>query len=75
MSMNLCWNYKRSFDEFWFQTPTDLTFDVLDASTNEKRWELIHNYMVESKWDEVDIQSVKDHFDSKLEDGWTLTYI
>ena len=45
MSMNLIWRDKNdSFKEdFQYQTPTNLTYDVLNENNKEKQLELIQN--------------------------------
>lgn len=70
MSTNLifmttyCW---RSVD-FTFQTPTALTYAVLNAKTTEERIEIIKNLMIKWSWDEEDIDRLTKEITEMLND-------
>lgn len=69
MSMNLVFtaNCGHSVD-FPFQTPTALTFAVLEAKTKEERIEIIKNQMIKWSWDEEDIDRLLKEITEKLDD-------
>lgn len=58
MSMNLVYQYIDengkcvARDDFTFQTPTELTYKVLEASTKENQISIIREYLKTKGWDE-----------------------
>lgn len=73
MSMNLIFDIKDVKDnrlpghvDFPFQTPTDLTYDVLNAETIEGKLDLIKKVMVSWKWDENHISNTLSEIESLL---------
>jgi hypothetical protein len=52
MSMNLCFltRHTRRRVNFPFQTPTDLTYAVMDAKSNFEKRKLLEQFMDEQKW-------------------------
>jgi len=62
MSMNLCFDVKGSSAvvDFPFQTPTDLTYKVLEAKSNEERIEIIEKQLVEWEWEDEEINRIMD---------------
>ena len=60
MSMNLAFEtvQGRHLVKFPFQTPTDLSFKVYRATTNQQRIQLIEEQVKAWKWDKRDIDRV-----------------
>jgi len=79
MSMNLVFVKKVDgeavYKDFPFQTPTNLTFDVLDAGSKEKRLDLIQNYIDGCDWGPSVTERVMEKIKHHIENGWELTYI
>ena len=66
MSMNLIFRVKgcKGYVDFPFQTPTKLTYSVLNCKSKEKQLKLIKDYIDDMTWDPVikktKIKEVKD---------------
>lgn len=57
MSMNLCFDVKGGgMVDFPFQTPTELTYDVLREPNNDKRLALLRAAMEKWSWDKKQIE-------------------
>ena len=59
MSMNLCFDVKggSGIVDFPFQTPTNLTFKVLKASTKEDRLLILKEQMLVWEWSKEDVEN------------------
>lgn len=69
MSMNLIFTIKDcpiSSVEFPFQTPTDLTYDVLNAKSMEEKLELIKNCLIQWDTEEQMINEILEEVESLL---------
>lgn len=60
MSMNLIFDVKGGpgYVDFPFQTPTNLTYAVLDAKSNEERIEIIEKQLIEWDWEGEEITRI-----------------
>lgn len=59
MSMNLAFTTRDGhFVEFPFQTPTDLSYAVINLRTTEAKLELIENQIRKWGWDEEEISEM-----------------
>lgn len=70
MSMNLCFetiNGKHWVD-FPFQTPTGLSYAVLNAKTNSERFDLIENELKKWKWKPSEISEMMYKIKTLMED-------
>lgn len=64
------------FEAFPFQTPTDITTDVLVATSKEEQLRILWNFLVKANWLIEDIREVLDEIRENLKDKkTTLTFI
>jgi hypothetical protein len=69
MSMNLAFRTRKyHYVEFPFQTPTDLSYKVLNTKTTKARLEHIENYLKETFLDQETIQNLLEQTKSMFED-------
>lgn len=78
MSMNLYFETKDgvAMVDFPFQTPTDLTYAVIEEKDNTRRLELIKDAMISWEWDYDDIHEMLIRISEMLNsDHLQLTYM
>ena len=63
MSMNLFFkikNSKHGWIDFPFQTPTDLSQEVINEKDNDKRLSILIKYMDDCEWDKITKERIYD---------------
>lgn len=77
MSMNLYFQLKNSkhLIDFPFQTPTDWTWEMMEAKTLEERVKILRSKQMDSRFSWLDEKLVQECISMLSDDSLELTYL